>query len=157
MLLPSLMKGEYMRRVINGIAASKGIVVAKAYKLEELNLDVQKVEYTTLENEQNLIETVFNGTVEQLEEIYEVALVKLGEEEASVFEAHKAIVLDPELKSQVKQKIEQNIPVARALQEVTDLFVAMFESMDDEYFRARAADIKDVRKRLIANAIFYLR
>jgi len=142
-----------MKRIINGIAASKGIVIAKAYKLEELNLDVKTVEYTTLENEKILIEDVFMKTIEQLEEIYKVALKKLGEEEASVFEAHKAIVQDPELKAQVKQKIEESTPVAKALEEVTDSFVTMFESMDDEYFRARAADIKDVRKRLLANAL----
>ena len=79
-----------MRKVIKGIAASKGIVIAKAYKLEELNLEVNDIISGTIEEEVSLVSKVFNDTINQLDDIYKTALVKLGEEEASVFEAHKA-------------------------------------------------------------------
>ncbi len=139
--------------IIKGIAASKGIVIAKAYKLEELNIDIETSKFVTKEAEIVKFERTLVDTISQLDEIYKVAVEKLGEEEAAVFEAHKTIVLDPELKTQVLDKINNTTTAAKALDEVTTIFAEMFESMDDEYFQARAADVKDVKKRLLANAL----
>ncbi|MBL0701680.1 MAG: phosphoenolpyruvate--protein phosphotransferase [Spiroplasma sp.] len=142
-----------MMEIIKGIAASKGIVIAKAYKLEELNIDIETSKFVTKEAEIVKFERTLVDTISQLDEIYKVAVEKLGEEEAAVFEAHKTIVLDPELKTQVLDKINNTTTAAKALDEVTTIFAEMFESMDDEYFQARAADVKDVKKRLLANAL----
>jgi phosphotransferase system enzyme I (PtsI) len=142
-----------MNKTLSGIAASKGVVIAKAYKLEELDLDVNSAVYSTVEEEQKLFESALAESVSQLEEVKKVAIVKLGEEEAEVFEAHKTILSDPELLTQVDNAIKEGTTAAVASKQVTDLFITMFESMDDEYFKARAADIKDVRKRLLANIL----
>ena len=142
-----------MNKTLNGIAASKGVVVAKAYKLEELDLNVDGVIFSTVENENSLFNAAINESIVQLDEIKKVAIVKLGKEEAEVFEAHKTILQDPELATQVAGLIADNNTAAKATVQVTDLFVTMFESMEDEYFKARAADIKDVRKRLLANIL----
>jgi phosphotransferase system enzyme I (PtsI) len=142
-----------MNKTLSGIAASKGVVIAKAYKLEELDLDVNSAVYSTIEEEQKLFESALAESVSQLEEVKKVAIVKLGEEEAEVFEAHKTILSDPELLTQVDNAIKEGTTAAVASKQVTDLFITMFESMDDEYFKARAADIKDVRKRLLANIL----
>ncbi|MGL5021137.1 MAG: phosphoenolpyruvate--protein phosphotransferase [Mycoplasmatales bacterium] len=142
-----------MNKTLNGIAASKGVVIAKAYKLEELDLNVDGVLFSTIENENCLFNNAINESILQLDEIKKVAIVKLGEEEAEVFEAHKTILQDPELATQVAGLIGDNNTAAKATLQVTDFFVTMFESMEDEYFKARAADIKDVRKRLLANIL----
>lgn len=142
-----------MRKELNGIAASKGVVIAKAYKLEEISLDFAAKQDVVAADEVAKFESALQDSIAQLDEIKAIAATKLGEEEAEVFEAHKAILLDPELKSQVEAKVETGVDAATAAKEVTDQFITMFESMDNEYFSARAADIKDVRKRLIANIL----
>ncbi len=142
-----------MRKELNGIAASKGVVIAKAYKLEEISLDFAAKTDVVAAEELTKFESALNDSITQLDEIKVIAATKLGEEEAEVFEAHKAILLDPELKGQVEGKINDGIDAATATKDVTDQFIMMFESMDNEYFAGRAADIKDVRKRLIANIL----
>lgn len=63
-------------------------------------------------------------------------------------------ISDPELKTQVEDKIRnEKCNAAAALDEVAAMFISMFESMGDEYFRERAADIKDVSRRLLANLL----
>jgi len=142
-----------MSKIINGIAASKGLAIAKVYKLSELSLDFKALKDIDEAVEIKKFEQGLVDTIAQLDDIKKVASVKLGEAEAAVFEAHKQIVQDPELKNGVESKIKDGVDAASAVREVTDMFVTMFESMDDEYFRERSADIKDVRKRLIANVL----
>ncbi len=137
-------------KTIQGIAASRGVVIAKAYKLEDIDLDFAP---TTVENKENEIakfKEAISTTVNQLDEIKIIAAEKIGDD-AEVFEAHKSIVLDPELESGVVNAINDGTDAATATKTVTDTFIMMFESMDNEYFKERAADVKDVRKRLIAN------
>ncbi len=142
-----------MRTELRGIAASKGVVIAKAYKLEEINLDFEAKTDINPETEINKFASALEASIKQLDEIKVVAATKLGEEEAEVFEAHKTILLDPEMKTQVEAQINGGTDAATATKSVTDQFIMMFESMDNEYFAGRAADIKDVRKRLIANIL----
>lgn len=143
-----------MRKELKGIAASKGIAVAKVYKLQEVDLTIEIPSEVVAADEISKLESAMSTTLSQLEEIKAVALDKLGEEEAQVFDAHKLILEDPELIGQVKAKIEgENKDAATAIMEVTDFFVMMFESMDDEVFKGRAADIKDVRVRFVANVL----
>lgn len=143
-----------MRKELKGISASKGIVIAKAYKLQEVDLSFEAKDQINIEEETLKLENAIEKTNEQLDLIKMSALEKLGEEEAQVFDAHKLILADPELTSQIKNKINsENKDAASSLVEVTDFFISMFESMDDDTFRARAADIKDVRKRFLANLL----
>ncbi len=143
-----------MRKELKGIAASKGIAVAKVFKLEEIDLSFDIPSEVSAEAEISKIDKAMETTLDQLEDIKQVALQKLGAEEAQVFDAHKLILEDPELVGQIKAKIEsEGKDAASAIFEVTDFFVMMFEGMDDEVFKGRAADIKDVRKRFVANVL----
>ncbi len=143
-----------MRKELKGIAASKGIAVAKVYKLQEVDLTIDVPSEIVVNDEVAKLETAMTDTLSQLDEIKAIALEKLGEEEAQVFDAHKLILEDPELIGQVKMKIEnENKDAATAIMEVTDFFVMMFEGMEDEVFKGRASDIKDVRKRFVANVL----
>lgn len=142
-----------MRKLVSGIAASSGIVIAKAYKLSELNLDFSPKSEINITEEIEIFESAIDNSIAQLNVIKNDAIKKLGEEEAQVFEAHKTILMDPELLEQVKNLISSNNDAPTSVKNVTDQFISIFENMDDEYFKARAADIKDVTKRLIANVL----
>jgi phosphoenolpyruvate--protein phosphotransferase (EC 2.7.3.9) len=137
-----------------GIAASSGIAIAKAYKLDMPDLTVTKESITNVEEEVARYDQAVVEVTKDLEAIKAIASKNLSEEEAAIFDAHALVLADPELKTQVEEKIKnESINADAALKEVSDTFIAMFESMDDEYFKERAADIKDVSTRLIANLL----
>ena len=140
--------------MINGIGASSGIAIAKAYKLVMPDLTVTKVTVEDADAEIKKYDDAMTQTAKELESIKEAAAKNLSAEEAAVFDAHALVLQDPELKSQVEDKIKnEKINAAAALEEVANMFIAMFESMDDAYFKERAADIKDVSRRLLANLL----
>ena len=137
--------------MIKGIGASSGIAIAKAYKLVMPDLTVTKVTVEDAEAEIKKFDDAMSQTAKELESIKEAAAKNLSAEEAAVFDAHALVLQDPELKTQVEDKIRnEKINADAALDEVANTFIAMFESMDDDYFRERAADIKDVSRRLLA-------
>lgn len=140
--------------MIKGIAASNGIAIAKAYKLVMPDLTVERVTVEDVENEIKKYELAMEQTAKELQTIKEVASKNLSAEEAAVFDAHALVLEDPELKTQVEDKIKnEKVCAAAALEEVSAFFVMMFESMGDDYFRERAADVKDVSRRLLANLL----
>ena len=140
--------------MIKGIEASNGIAIAKAYKLVMPDLTVEKVTVEDVEKEIKAYENAMEQTAKDLETIKEAASKNLSAEEAAVFDAHALVLSDPELKTQVEDKIRNEAcNAAAALDEVSAMFISMFESMGDEYFRERAADIKDVSRRLLANLL----
>ena len=140
--------------MIKGIGASSGIAIAKAYKLVMPDLTVTKVTVEDAEAEIKKFDDAMSQTAKELESIKEAAAKNLSAEEAAVFDAHALVLQDPELKTQVEDKIRnEKINADAALDEVANTFIAMFESMDDDYFRERAADIKDVSRRLLANIL----
>ena len=140
--------------MIKGIAASNGIAIAKAYKLVMPELKVDKVEIEDVEKEIKAYEDAMAQTAKELVAIKEAASKNLSEEEAAVFDAHALVLEDPELKTQVEDKIRnEKCNATAALDEVAAIFISMFEMMDDDYFRERAADIKDVSRRLLANLL----
>jgi len=138
----------------NGIAASDGIAIAKVFRLEEPNLEVKADKATDVDAEIARFEDAIKKTVVDLEAIKIKATASLGEEEAQVFDAHINMVNDPELVGQTTEKIKsESVNAAFAFDAVANQFVAMFEAMDNEYFRERAADIKDVKKRMLSHLL----
>ncbi|CUA79031.1 phosphoenolpyruvate--protein phosphotransferase [Anoxybacillus suryakundensis] len=139
---------------LKGIAASNGIAIAKAYRLEHPDLTVEK---QTIENPAEQIhrfQQALAKSKEELEVIQAHALKELGEDKAAIFSAHLLVLSDPELVQAVEQKIEQErINAEFALHEVASMFIAMFEAMDNEYMKERAADIRDVTKRVLAHLL----
>ena len=76
----------------------------------------------------------------------------MGQEKAAVFEAHITLLDDPEFTGAMALEIENNkVNALKAVENVTNTFVAIFDSMEDAYMKERAADIKDVSKRIILN------
>lgn len=140
--------------MIKGIAASNGIAIAKAYKLVMPDLTVEKTTVDDVNQEIKIFESAMESTAKELETIKEAASKNLSAEEAAVFDAHALVLQDPEMKTQVEDKIKgEKLNAAAALEEVAGQFIMIFESMDDEYFKERAADVKDVSRRLLANLL----
>ncbi|GLC88828.1 phosphoenolpyruvate--protein phosphotransferase [Lysinibacillus piscis] len=139
---------------LTGIAASDGIAIAKAYRLVQPDLTVSQKVISDVEAEQKRVDDALAQSIEELTGIQQLTREKLGEEEAAIFGAHLLVANDPELVGAMKQKIaEAMVNAEYALTEVVKSFVALFESMDNEYMRERAADIKDVSNRILAHLL----
>ena len=139
--------------VLKGIAASQGIAIAKVYKLQQPALTISKQE-ANVEEELAKLEKAFAKTISDIEAIKDRASANLSEEELAIFDAHLMMANDPEMKGQIEQMIkDQSVNAEYATQEVANMMVAMFESMDNDYFKERAADVKDVTFRLQCNIV----
>ncbi|MBF2679850.1 phosphoenolpyruvate--protein phosphotransferase [Listeria innocua] len=143
-----------MAKELKGIAASDGIAIAKAYLLVEPDLSYEETEVTDVESEVKRFESALEVSRTELSTIREKAAKDLGEDKAQIFDAHLLVLNDPELTGPIEESIKNAKTNAEtALQETTDMFIGMFESMDNEYMRERAADIKDVRKRVLSHLL----
>lgn len=139
---------------LKGIGASAGIAIAKAYRLEEPELKIEKKRVMNKEAEVLRFDEAINQSKSELEKIKEHTHRELGPDKAEIFAAHLLVLNDPELLNPVKEKIDNEaVNAEAALKEVADMFVSMFESMDNEYMKERAADIRDVTKRVMAHLL----
>ncbi|MFS0559711.1 phosphoenolpyruvate--protein phosphotransferase [Terribacillus sp. 179-K 1B1 HS] len=140
--------------MINGIAASNGIAIAKAYHLAVPDLSFDKTTVANAEEEISRLDAALEISKQELEKIRENARVSLGDEHAEIFSAHLLVLADPELINPVKDNIRNNsINAEAALDETATMFIDMFRSMDNEYMKERAADIQDVTKRVMAHLL----
>ncbi|EMI11264.1 phosphoenolpyruvate--protein phosphotransferase [Anoxybacillus gonensis] len=139
---------------LQGIAASNGIAIAKAYRLEHPDLTVEKQTIENPAEQVSRLQQALAKAKEELKVIQAHALKELGEDKAAIFSAHLLVLSDPELVQAVEQKIEQErVNAEFALHDVASMFIAMFEAMDNEYMKERAADIRDVTKRVLAHLL----
>ena len=144
-----------MAEKLTGIAASSGVAVAKAYLLVQPDLSFETVTVENTDNEEARLDAALEASTGELNVIREKAVESLGNEAAAVFDAHLMVLADPEMIGQMKETIRAKKTNAEtALEEVTDMFIAIFEGMEDNpYMQERAADIKDVTKRVLANLL----
>ena len=138
---------------IKGTGVSNGIVIAPAYRLVEPDLSFETYTITNIQAEKERFNQSIELAKSELELVRDRAAHKFGPEEAAIFSAHLLVLLDPELKSAIEKKIDEGINAEAALQEVTTMFITMFESMDNEYMQERAADIRDVSRRLLSKLL----
>lgn len=140
---------------LKGIAASDGIAIAKAYLLVEPDLSFDKFSVENSDSEIERLKQALNKATQELELIRGKAVETLGEEEAQVFDAHLMVLSDPELIGNIESNIRDNkVNAESALKEVTDMFIGIFEGMEDNpYMQERAADIKDVTKRVLSHLL----
>ncbi|WP_350346178.1 phosphoenolpyruvate--protein phosphotransferase [Heyndrickxia faecalis] len=143
-----------MSTILKGIAASNGIAIAKAYRLVEPDLSFEKRSVQNVSDELKRFDTAVSESKSELQAIREHAMKALGADKAAIFDAHLLVLEDPELLTPVQDKIrDDQVNAEYALKEVADMFVTMFEQMDNEYMRERAADIRDVTKRILAHLL----
>ncbi|MBT2683588.1 phosphoenolpyruvate--protein phosphotransferase [Bacillus sp. ISL-37] len=139
---------------LQGIAASNGIAIAKAYKLVEPDFSFEKRTIEAPAEEIARFQSALQTSKAELEKIRDHAGTALGADKAAIFDAHLLVLSDPELISPIEDKIKtENVNAEHALKETADMFIGMFESMDNEYMKERAADIRDVTKRVLAHLL----
>ena len=140
--------------MLKGIAASDGVAVAKAYLLVQPDLSFETITVEDTNAEEARLDAALQASQDELSVIREKQST-LGEEAAQVFDAHLMVLADPEMISQIKETIRaKKVNAEAGLKEVTDMFITIFEGMEDNpYMQERAADIRDVTKRVLANLL----
>ncbi|AMY05172.1 phosphoenolpyruvate--protein phosphotransferase [Staphylococcus condimenti] len=143
-----------MAKQIKGIAASDGVAIAKAYLLVEPDLSFDNESVADTDAEVAKFNGALNKSKVELTKIRNNAEKQLGADKAAIFDAHLLVLEDPELIQPIEDKIKnENVNAAQALTDVSNQFITIFESMDNEYMAERAADIRDVSKRVLAHIL----
>ena len=136
--------------IYEGKAVFEGVAIGKlsVYKKNEETVKREKV--TDVEAEVARYAAARETATEQLQALYEKAVKEVGEAGAEIFEAHQMMVDDDDFVESVEGIIRtQGVNAEYAVAETGDNFKKMFEEMEDEYFRGRAADIKDISERIV--------
>ena len=137
-------------KMLQGVAASRGTGIGPTFKFirAEIHIDEYKVENT--EKEIQRFKDAAREAQKQIGKIYEKALTESSATDASIFEAHKMILDDPEFVGAVENKINsEKVCAESAVNEAAQKFSATMAAMADEYFKARALDILDVGNRVL--------
>jgi len=135
--------------VVKGIPVSEGIGLGRAVVIKESEYAVRKVKIEDTEAELRRFLDSIEKAKEQIKKIKAATYESLGEKNAMIFDAHLLILDDPEFVNMVKGKIEEGINAEFAIDESARFFENVLWSLEDEYMRERANDIKDVALRLI--------
>ncbi|MCT2194468.1 phosphoenolpyruvate--protein phosphotransferase [Paenibacillus sp. p3-SID1389] len=139
---------------IEGIAASAGVAIAKAFKLEHPDYTIHHRDASDSAAELARLDEALAKSQQELEAIKERTLQELGEKKAEIFESHLLILNDPELLTPVRDKITaESVTAEYALNETANEFISMFENMKSAYLKERAADMRDVTKRVLTHLL----
>ncbi|MGL5884502.1 MAG: phosphoenolpyruvate--protein phosphotransferase [Bombilactobacillus sp.] len=144
-----------MTKTLKGIAASDGFATAPAYLLVEPDLSFKKTTIKDVQAEVQRLRAAVQESDAELTKIHDTAQKTLGEEEAQVFDAHKMILADPEFVGAIESQIkDQKLNAEQVLRNVADNFITTFEAMtDNKYMQERAADVRDVTKRIMSHLV----
>lgn len=141
-----------MRKLIQGIDASPGIVVGKVFLYKETELVINKGKVLNSKNEEEKLLDGRDQSREQLTEIRNMTAKKLGEDKATIFDGHITLLEDEDLFEEVVELIQDNqISAEYALTQGIDVYCDMLSNLDDPYLRERVADLKDIAKRWLYN------
>lgn len=132
-----------------GKGVVKGIAIGKIYLYKKQNYKVVRTEVSDVNAERERFESAVETSKDQLAILYEDALKNLGEDHAAIFEIHKMILADDNYLDAVKNVIEKGFSVEYAVSVAEEQFAEMLASTDDEYLKARAADIRDISRRVL--------
>ena len=137
---------------LQGKAVYKGIVEGPVFVLKKKDQRVKRLRIKDSDAEKIRFEDAREKTHRQLQELYDRAVKEVGEASAAIFEVHQMMLEDEDYCDAVCNMIQTELVNAEYAVAVTgDNFSKMFSGMDDEYMKARAADVKDISDRLIRN------
>lgn len=138
-------------KVCSGKSVFEGIAIGPVRLLKKKQQSVTRRKTDNPEEEIKRYETARNQAVSQLQALYDKALKEVGESGAEIFEAHQMMVEDGDFIDSVENIIRnEKVNAEYAVARTGDNFEKMFSEMEDEYFRGRAADVKDVTERVIS-------
>lgn len=132
-----------------GKSVLKGIAIGRIYWYEKQDYQVVRLEAEDKEAEKKRFAKAVETAREQLTGLYEETLERVGEDHAMIFDIHKMMLEDDDYLEAVNEVLEEGLNAEYAVEMAQNQFAEMFAAMDDEYMKARAADIKDVSKRVI--------
>ena len=139
-------------KCFQGKSVYKGMALGKISVLKKEANVVKRSKAENPEEELKRVEAAKEKSQQQLQKLYEKALKEVGEASAAIFEVHQMMLEDEDYQESIKNIIRtQEVNAEYAVASTGDNFSEMFASMDDDYMRARAADIKDISDRLIRN------
>lgn len=128
------------------------VAIGRISKFRKNDAAVQRIRVEDTKAEIARLEKAKSAVSEQLGEIYEKALKEVGETNAAIFEIHQMMLEDEDYNEAVCSIIEnQQVNAEYAVAVTADNFSEMFSAMDDAYMQARAADVRDISNRIIAN------
>lgn len=135
---------------MQGLGTSPGIGMGKVFLYIEPEMNIEKKNIQDIDEELKHLENGLNTSKDEIDNLYKKTLESIGEEKAEIFMAHKMMLDDPEFINGIKKRISnEKINAEWAVKETADSFISLFENIEDEYLKARAADLKDVSNRLL--------
>lgn len=138
--------------VFKGKGVYGAVASGKISVFKKQNITIKRVHCANSDSEKVRVESAKAKTLEQLQSIYEKALKEVGKTNAQIFEIHMMMLEDDDYNDSIMNIIEtQKVNAEYAVAVTADNFAEMFSSMDDSYMQARAADVRDISNRIIAN------
>ncbi|MBP3717894.1 MAG: phosphoenolpyruvate--protein phosphotransferase [Eubacterium sp.] len=136
--------------ILEGKAVFEGVAIGRLSIYKKAEQSVKREKVTDVEAEIERYAAARETAIEQLQALYDKAVKEVGEASAEIFEAHQMMVEDGDYIDSVENIIRtQEVNAEYAVATTGDNFQKMFLDMDDEYFRGRAADVKDISERVI--------
>ncbi|MER2169266.1 MAG: phosphoenolpyruvate--protein phosphotransferase [Psychrobacillus psychrodurans] len=139
--------------LLRGIAASGGIAMGKAFLLVEPELSVTEKSILNPNKEIARFHAAVNTVRQHIQIVRDRTETELGKVNAAIFDAHLLVLSDPEIIETVEKHVKAGVNAEFALQETVLSLIEVFEQLDDEYLRERAADIRDVTKQILAHLL----
>ena len=137
--------------IYSGKSVFGGIAIGKICIYKKGQQTVRRTKIEDVEAEKKRYHDAKAEASSQLQDLYDKALKEVGESGAEIFEAHQMMLEDGDYVESVENIIEsENVNAEYAVAMTGDNFAEMFANMEDEYFRARSADIKDISERVIS-------
>ena len=138
-------------QVFQGKSASGGVAIGKIFLYQKGEQQVKRLHVEDTEAELARLREAAKEAAEQLQKLYEASVKSIGESGAAIFEVHRMMLEDEGFVGAMENTIStQSVNAEYAVAAAADNFSKMFSEMDDEYMRARGADIKDVAERLLS-------
>ena len=135
---------------IQGKGVSSGVGAGPLYFYQRAQTEIPRYTVEDTDAEWHRFKGAQTGAVEQLGDLAEKARAEAGDEAAMLFETHQMMAEDLDYEEAIEQRItEEKMNAEAAIADTAEQFAAMFEAMDDSYMQARAADVKDVSRRLL--------
>ena len=135
---------------IQGKGGSPRVGIGPLYFFQRQTSEIPRYTVADTDAEWHRFKGAQTGAIEQLGDLAEKARAEAGDEAAMLFETHQMMVEDLDYEEAIEQRItEEKLNAEAAIADTAEQFAAMFEAMDDTYMQARAADVKDVSRRLL--------
>lgn len=139
---------------LSGKAVYKGVVLGPVVVLKKNDQKVKRTKITDADAEILKLEKAIERSQLQLQKLYDKAVKEVGETSAAIFEVHQMMLEDDDYLDAIHNMIRTEMLNAEYAVAVTgDNFSEMFAGMDDDYMKARAADVKDISNRLVRNLL----